>query len=131
MKALFQKTLIAVVSFTILNVWLFRFSKSTIYRGGDAADMISEFAAYGLSTSVLYMVGAIKVLSAVLLLIGFGYSKLVKPASYVISVMMLAAIYFHYSIADQWLKSLPAALMLLSSLLIIYLDRRMSTMVNY
>jgi len=131
MKALFQKILMAVVSFTILNVWLFRFSKSTIYRGGDAVDMISEFAAYGLSTSVLYMVGAIKVLSAVLLLIGFGYSKLVKPASYVISVMMLAAIYFHYSIADQWLKSLPAALMLLSSLLIIYLDRRMSTMVNY
>ena len=130
MKALFQKILMAVVSFTILNVWLFRFSKSTIYRGGDAGDMISEFAAYGLSTSVLYIVGAIKVLSAVLLLIGFGYSKLVKPASYVISVMMLAAIYFHYSIADQWLKSLPAALMLLSSLLIIYLDRRMSTTVN-
>lgn len=120
----------AVVSFTILNVWLFRFNRNTIYRGGDASDMISEFAAYGLSTSVLYMVGAIKVLAAVLLLVGIGYSKLVKPASYTISMMMLAAIYFHFSIADEWLKSLPAALMLLSSLLIIYLDQIASKAVN-
>ena len=101
-----------------------------MYRGGDASDMISEFAAYGLSSSVLYMVGAIKVLAAVLLLVGIGYSKLVKPASYSISLMMLAAIYFHFSIADEWLKSLPAALMLFSSLLIIYLDRMASKAVN-
>ena len=130
MKALLKKILMAVVSFTILNVWLFRFNRNTIYRGGDASDMISEFAAYGLSTSVLYMVGAIKVLAAVLLLVGIGYSKLVKPASYTISLMMLAAIYFHFSIEDEWLKSLPAALMLFSSLLIIYLDRMASKAVN-
>jgi hypothetical protein len=54
----------------------------------------------------------------------------VKPASYTISLMMLAAIYFHFSIADEWLKSLPAALMLFSSLLIIYLDRMASKAVN-
>lgn len=130
MKALIKNFLMVVVSFTILNVWLLRFNRNTIYRGGDASDMISEFAAYGLSTSVLYIVGAIKVLAAVLLLVGIGYSKLVKPASYIISLMMLAAIYFHFSIADEWLKSLPAALMLFSSLLIIYLDRMASTAVN-
>ena len=40
--------LMAIVSSTVLNVWLFRFNKPTIYRGGQAKTMIEEFAAYGL-----------------------------------------------------------------------------------
>ncbi len=45
------------VSAVVLNVWLFRFSKATIYRGGDATNMLEEFAAYGLSNSIAYLVG--------------------------------------------------------------------------
>ena len=34
-----SKILSAVVSLTIINVWLFRSSKSTLYRGGNAQNL--------------------------------------------------------------------------------------------
>lgn len=126
MKAFIQKALMAFVSITLLNVWLLRFQKSTSYRGGDATDMLSEFAAYGLSDTILYIVGATKVTAAILLLLGLRYSKLVKAATYTIAVLMIGAIYFHFSIQDEWVKSFPAALLLLSSILILYLERAQS-----
>ena len=123
MKAFIQKALMAFVSITLLNVWLLRFQKSTSYRGGDATDMLSEFAAYGLSDTILYIVGATKVTAAILLLLGLRYSKLVKVATYTIAALMIGAIYFHFSIQDEWIKSFPAALLLLSSILILYLEK--------
>ena len=44
-----QKISMVTVAAVVLNVWLFRFGKATIYRGGDATNMTEEFAAYGLS----------------------------------------------------------------------------------
>lgn len=41
--------LMGVIATTVLNVWLLRFNKPTIYRGGQAKSMLEEFAAYGLS----------------------------------------------------------------------------------
>ena len=38
-----------IVSLTIINVWTFRANKSSIYRGGESVDMVSEFISYGLS----------------------------------------------------------------------------------
>jgi len=126
MKAFIQKALMAFVSITLLNVWLLRFQKSTSYRGGDATDMLSEFAAYGLSDTIMYIVGATKVTAAILLLLGLRYSKLVKAATYTIAALMIGAIYFHFSIQDEWVKSFPAALLLVSSILILYLERAQS-----
>ena len=67
---------ILTVSITIINVWLFRFNKPSIYRGGDAINMIEEFNAYGLNESLVYIVGTIKVLSAVGLIFGLFWDKL-------------------------------------------------------
>ena len=50
------------VSFLVTNVWLFRFNKETPYRGGDAVNMIEEFAEYGLNTNIMYLVGFLKLL---------------------------------------------------------------------
>ena len=46
-----------VVSLVVINVWLFRFNKSTIYRGGTASNMIEEFAIYGLNGTMVYIIG--------------------------------------------------------------------------
>ena len=70
-----SKILSAVVSFTIINVWLFRFNKSTLYRGGNASNLYEEFEVYGLSDYFL-IIGIIKVSLAVLLLVGVFYKKL-------------------------------------------------------
>ncbi|KRO67104.1 MAG: hypothetical protein ABR84_01230 [Cryomorphaceae bacterium BACL21 MAG-121220-bin10] len=110
----------------VLNVWLFRFNKATIYRGGDATNMIEEFAAYGLSESMVYIVGGLKVLAALGLLLGFVYRKSIAPSALLMSVLMVGAIAMHFTVGDAPIKYLPAGLMLLSSLGILYADKKMA-----
>ena len=108
-----------IVSFTIVNVWLFRSTKSTIYRGGNAPNLYEEFEVYGLSDYFL-IIGIIKVALAVLLFSGVFYKKLTLFSASGIAIMMLAAAYFHFSVGDELIKSLPSSVMLLSCLIIIY-----------
>ena len=108
-----------IVSFTIINVWLFRYTKSTIYRGGNAPNLYEEFEVYSLSDYFL-IIGIIKVALAVLLFSGVFYKKLTLFSASGIAIMMLAAAYFHFSVGDELIKALPSSVMLLSCLIIIY-----------
>ncbi len=110
---------IFTVSITIINVWLFRFNKPSIYRGGDATNMIEEFNAYGLSESLVYIVGTIKVLFALGLIFGLFWDKLLVFSAYVISFLMIAAVFMHLKIGDEFIKSLPATIMFILCLFII------------
>ena len=114
-----SKILSAVVSLTIINVWLFRSSKSTLYRGGNASNLYEEFQVYGLSDYFL-IIGIIKVSLAILLLVGVFYKKLTLFSASGIAIMMLAAAYFHFSVGDELIKALPSSAMLLSCIIIIY-----------
>ena len=113
-----------VVSLVVLNVWFFRFNQATIYRGGSASNMIEEFAVYGLSETMVYLIGGLKVLAALGLLIGFFKEKTIIPSASLMSILMLGAMYMHFSVADDAIKYLPAGLMFLSSLGIFYLQRK-------
>lgn len=106
----------AVVAFGLLNVWLVRFHKSTAYRGGDAKNLREEFLAYGLPTWAFYLVGTLKIGSALALLSGFWASALVRPASGLVTVLMIGALAMHFKVGDRIIKSLPAAIMLLMAL---------------
>jgi len=119
-----KELLMLVVSLLVLNVWLFRLNQETIYRGGDALNMIEEFAVYGLSETMFYIIGALKVLSATGLLVGFFYKKTIVPCASIMAVLMCGAIVMHFRVDDEAIKFLPAGLMLASSLAIIYLDRK-------
>jgi len=113
-----------VVSLVVLNVWFFRFNQATIYRGGSASNMIEEFAVYGLSETMVYLIGGLKVLAALGLLIGFFKEKTIIPSASLMAILMLGAMYMHFSVADDAIKYLPAGLMFLSSLGIFYLQRK-------
>lgn len=116
----------AAVSLVVLNVWFFRFNKSTIYRGGEASNMIEEFAVYGLNETMVYLIGSLKILAALGLLIGFLKDRVIIPSALVMAVLMLGAIYMHFSVGDEGIKFLPAGLMLVFSLTIIYLQRKIN-----
>ena len=111
----------ATVSLIVLNVWLFRFNKPTMYRGGDASNMIDEFAVYGLDENFVYIIGALKVLAG--LLVGLIKHKLIIPAAVLMAVLMLGAIGMHFKVNDQAIKFLPSSLMLLFSLGIFFLQK--------
>jgi hypothetical protein len=113
---IFAKVIIFVA---IINVWFFRFNKKTKYRGGDASSMKAEFSNYGLPESMVYIIGGLKFLSAFGLLLSIWFPQLALPAAVVIAILMVGAIIMHLRIKDDFIKSMPALLFLLLSLLII------------
>ena len=108
-----------IVGCGLLNVWLLRFNKSTAYRGGSAVTMPEEFAAYGLPAWSCYLVGVLKVASALGLLAGLIYPALVLPAAIVIALLMSGAVAMHLKVGDPIKKSVPALSVLVLSAIII------------
>ena len=117
----------AAVSLVVLNVWLFRFNQSTIYRGGEASNMIEEFAVYGLSETFVYLVGGLKIVAALGLLIGFFKEKIILPSALVMASLMVGAIYMHFKVSDDAIKFLPAGLMFIFSVGIIFLQKNINS----
>ena len=120
---LLSKILSLIVGLTVINVWLFRSDKSTSYRGGDANSLMEEFVVYGLGDYFL-TIGIIKVGLAVLLILSLYYKKLRMFSALGIGLMMIVAIYMHFSIGDELIKSMPASIMLLSCLIIAYSSKK-------
>lgn len=101
----------------ILNVWFNRFDKDTGYRGGDATNMKEEFAAYGLSETQMYVVGAAKVGLAATMLAGLVQPKLTRPASAGLAAFMVGALGMHAKVGDPAKRSAPALTVLVLSAL--------------
>lgn len=112
------------VSILVTNVWLFRFNKETPYRGGDATNMIEEFATYGLDINIMYLVGALKIFASLGLIIGVFKNKVSAYSSLLMAILMIGAIYFHFKISDPAIKYFPSVLMLLCSIFIYFSSKR-------
>ena len=104
---------------SIINVWFIRFNKSTSWRGGKASSMKEEFNNYGLSETVMYIVGALKILSALALLVSIVVPVLTLPAAGLMAVLMAGAITMHLKISDPLRSCFPAFLFLVLSLVLI------------
>ncbi len=60
---------VKVFFLNVINVWFFRFGKPTSWRGENAKSMKEEFKTYGLSETVLYLVGGLKILFVILIVL--------------------------------------------------------------
>ena len=107
-----------------IYVWLLIFQKKTIYRGGDATNIIEEFMVYGLDKYFIYFVGALKIAAGVGLLIGLFYKKFIIPSAFVITVLMLGTVLMHLKVSDQIHKFIHAILMLLGGISIVLMTKR-------
>ena len=67
----------------------------------------------------MYLVGGLKVLSAVLLMVSIWVPTLTIPAALVMTVLMLGAIGMHVKVSDPLKKSFPAFVFLALSVFII------------
>ncbi|NND70963.1 MAG: DoxX family protein [Rhodothermales bacterium] len=111
-----------VVGLGLLHVWLIRSRSSTSYRGGDAKNLKEEFAAYGLPEIAFYIVGILKVGSALILILGIWIHNLpVRNATIVIAILMLGALAMHVKVKDPVMKSVPAFSILVMCVLILVL----------
>lgn len=110
-----------VIALGLLNVWILRFNKETAYRGGVAKTLKEEFAQYHLPVWSCYVVGFLKVTSALFLIAGVWIPELVIPFSILILFLMLSAVTMHIMIRDPILKIMPALTLLLMSGATVYI----------
>ncbi|SCY03823.1 DoxX-like family protein [Nonlabens sp. Hel1_33_55] len=114
------------IGLSILNVWLLNRKKATPWRAQNATTMREEFAVYGLSKSMMVIVGTLKCFFAVLLLISIFYpSNLFPSIEWIgaagIALMMAVAISMHFKVGDPPKKSLPAAIFMILSIIVIFI----------
>ena len=97
-----------VVALGILNVWMLRSGKATLFRGGDAKNLREEFAAYGLPFWFMCVVGVLKVSLAVALIAAIWIHRVAQPAAIGLGVLMLGAFVMHLKVKDPIKKALPS-----------------------
>jgi hypothetical protein len=107
-----------VVGAGLLNVWLVRSRAATAYRGGQSVSLREEFAVYGLPAAAFYVVGGLKIASALVLIAGVWVAAPVRIAAAVVAALMVGALLMHLKVKDPVRKSLPALAMLAMSLTI-------------
>jgi len=110
-----------IVGLGLLNVWLLRARSSTSYRGGSATSLREEFQAYGLPEVAFYVVGALKITAGVILIAGVWLPVPVGLAAGVVAALMVGALVMHAKVGDPLMKSVPAALVLVMSVAILFL----------
>ena len=110
-----------IISIGLINVWLFRFNKTTKYRGGSAKNMKEEFIAYGLPEWSMYFVGFVKVAIAIMLIISIWVEELLLYNLIVLAALMIAAVFMHLKVKDPIKKSYPALSILFMIALIMYI----------
>lgn len=107
-----------IVGLSILNVWLIQPTKPTKWRGGNATTIIEEFEAYGLSKTMCYVIGFLKVSLALLLLASIWFESLTAYVSSGLALLLFGSIVMHIKIKDPFYKSYPASLFLLMTIAI-------------
>jgi uncharacterized membrane protein YphA (DoxX/SURF4 family) len=112
-----------IVGIGLLNVWLVRPKSATAYRGGEATSLKEEFAVYGLPGAAFYIVGALKITAAVVLILGVWLSLPVQLAAAVIAALMVGAIIMHAKVRDPLVRAMPATIMLILSGAIVLLTK--------
>lgn len=110
-----------IVAMSIINVWLINYNQESRWRGGNAENLSAEFRAYGLPDWSLYVVGTLKVLLALLLLLGIWYPFLRRPSAFCLALFLAGSVVMHFRIRDPWTRSLPAFFLFLLCLGIVYL----------
>jgi hypothetical protein len=115
-----RTTIQLLIALGIFNVWLVRYDKSTSYRGGHAINMKEEFEVYGIPYWFMLLVGGLKLILAILLIIGIWYKALIQPSAITMAILMIAAIAMHFKVKDPISKAIPASTMLLLSLFVTF-----------
>jgi hypothetical protein len=113
-----------LIAFGLVNVWLVRSGRATKYRGAGAQNMKEEFAVYGLPSWFMYVIGFLKIVIALVMIVGLFVPQIMYPigiwALMLLAILMLGAITMHIKVRDPLVRILPAISMLAMSLLGIY-----------
>ena len=101
-----------IIAFTIINVWLFRKNKKTLYRGGNANSLKEEFLIYNLPEWSFYFIGTVKIITSILIFLSFWIRDLEFFSLSSLTIIMLGSLIMHIKVNDPFKKSIPAIIIL-------------------
>ena len=108
-----------IIFIGIMNVWFVRSKTKTNWRGGNSLTLKDEFHFYALPDWTFYFVGGTKIFSALFIFLSIWIEEVPQEIfAIILSLLMIFAILMHLKVGDKPIKSLPAFLMLLCSVII-------------
>lgn len=110
------------IALGIINVWIFRPTLRTDYRGGQAKTLKEEFLAYGYPSWFIYAIGSFKLMFASFLVLDFWIDNMAFIGSIGLMCLMMGAVYSHYIVRDKLKKYIPATVMLTACMLLTLLS---------
>ncbi len=99
-----------LIAGAMFDVWLIRYNKRGLVRGGNATTMPEEFRVYGLPDWFRDTIRALKLSARSLMLAGLWIPELAILAGYGLAILMVGAVVMHVRVKDPVYKSIPAAL---------------------
>lgn len=78
---------------------------------------------YGLSKTLLYLIGFLKVSLAILLLVSIKYEALTLIGSIGLAILLLGSVIMHLKVKDELFRSFPALIFIILNLIIIFSQR--------
>jgi hypothetical protein len=111
------------VALTVISVWTIRFNRATPWRGGNAKNMCEEFSVYGLSAGLRKTVCCLKLSGSLLLLVGLWCAQCTFWGAALLSILMVSAVAMHVKVRDPMRKSLPALVIFVLCLYLMWVYR--------
>tara|TARA_B100001057_G_scaffold45512_1_gene40603 strand:- start:7163 stop:7507 length:345 start_codon:yes stop_codon:yes gene_type:complete len=96
-----------IVSVSVLIVWVFRYD-----------NIVVEFKHYGYSDLIRNFVGAAKISTSALLIMGIWYSEITVYAAISMAFFMLCAQLSHIKVKNPFIKFVPSLIFLLMCLFV-------------
>ena len=99
----------------MLDVWLIRYRRPGIFRGGDSKTMEEEFRVYGLSDSFRNLIRVLKLTAGALMIAGIWQDAVALVAGALLAVLMAGAMCMHFKVKDPLYKAFPSTTFFLMS----------------
>lgn len=109
------------IACAMLDVWLIRYNRPGVFRGGEAKTMAEEFEHYGLPVWFRNFIRVSKLSAGAMMIIGIWIPPVAVIAGAGLAVLMAGAVAMHVKVKDPLYKALPSSAFLVLSALVAYL----------
>jgi len=109
-----------IVGLSLINVWVLKRTRPTLWRAGTAKTITEEFEVFGLPLWSCYVIGSLNVLLGIALIASIWMPVLIKPAAIGLAILLAGAVVMHLKVKDVWYKVFPSLVFMLMCVFIAF-----------
>lgn len=97
-----------ILAIAMLDVWVIRYNRPGLVRGGNAKTMPEEFKVYNLPDWFRDLVRILKLTFGAMMILGIWWHTFAVIAGLGLAILMLGAVTMHLKVKDPFYKLLPS-----------------------